>query len=242
MPSMPTSATSGPTGASNSDRTEVTYRQQLERHAEDIRNRDPAKTGRDDVKRTLARWEHPNTRRRAHAALTSFYDWAMEEGMRKDNPARQIRRAKPRQTTVYRLTRRETVALMDACRSVVEHRVIFIGLCAGLRNQELRGLGGGHFARVGWVWVSADIAKGRRERWVPVLPELADVVDEIVTHVRLDEYVIAARVVMNPPRNTQWRENPTRPASSQFVWRLVDRVAKRAGIAAHIHPHLLRHA
>jgi hypothetical protein len=46
-----------------------------------------------------------------------------------------------------------------------------------------------HFARVGWVWVSADIAKGRRERWVPVLPELEDVVDEIVTHVRLDEYV-----------------------------------------------------
>ena len=51
-------------------------------------NRDPRKVGREDVKRTLRRWPHPNTQGTNRAKLVSFYDWAMEEGMRKDNPAR----------------------------------------------------------------------------------------------------------------------------------------------------------
>ncbi len=229
-------------GRINSDRTEVTYRQQLNCHADDIGNRDPRTAGREDIKRTLARWPHPNTRRRAQAALSSFYDWAMEEGIRKDNPARQIRRPKPKETSVYRLTRSEALALMDACVTPVERRVIYIGLCAGLRNREMRGLKGEHFARLGYVWVSPNIAKGARERWVPVIPELEDVIGEIVTTLQPGEYVLAARRVANPPANTKWTEDPPRPASGQFVWRLVARVAKRAGIAAHIHPHLLRHA
>jgi site-specific recombinase XerD len=41
----------------------------------------------------------------------------MEEGMRKDNPARQVRKAKKRETSVYRLTRAEVVAMLDACQT-----------------------------------------------------------------------------------------------------------------------------
>lgn len=229
-------------GRVNSDRTEVAYRSRLVAHAEDVANRDPRTVGREDVKRTLRRWGHPNTQRHAHAVLTSFYDWAMEEGHRKDNPARQIRKAKKRPTTVYRLTRREVLALMDACVTRRERATIYFGALAGLRNQELRGLRGRHLARVGWVHVSEDIAKGRRERWVPVLSELVEVVDEVVAHVALDEFVIPSRRPANPPLNTEWRENPWAPASAQAIWRIVDDVADRAKIHAHVHPHLLRHA
>jgi hypothetical protein len=42
------------------------------------------------------------------------------------------------------------------------------------------------------VWVSSDIAKGRRERWVPVIADLEGVVDEIRNHVAADEYVLPA--------------------------------------------------
>jgi len=45
-----------------------------------------------------------NTQRNAHAILISFYDWTMEEGIGKDNPARQVRKAKKRSTSVYWLT------------------------------------------------------------------------------------------------------------------------------------------
>lgn len=229
-------------GRINSTRTEHSYFSRLCTHAEDVGNRDPRTIGRDDVKRTLGRWEHPNTQRNAHAILISFYDWTMEEGYRKDNPARQVRKAKKRATTVYRLTRDEVVAMMDACETVRERRLVYIGFCAGARNQELRGLRGEHFSRPGWIWFSADIAKGKRERWVPVLPEMEHVVNEIIEHVLTDQYVIPARRPSNPPLNTEWRENQAKPSSPQAIWRTVQDVAVRAKIRAHIHPHLLRHA
>lgn len=49
-------------GRINSPNTEREYRGTLRNHGEDVDNRDPAYTNRDDVKRTLARWPHPNTR------------------------------------------------------------------------------------------------------------------------------------------------------------------------------------
>lgn len=229
-------------GRINSGRTEHSYYSRLRAHSDDVGNRDPRTVGRTDIKRTLGRWPYPNTQRNAHSILISFYDWAMEEGIRKDNPARQVRKARKRETTVYRLTRSEVVAMMDACRTARERRVIYLGFCAGARNQEMRGLRGEHFARPGWVWLSAEIAKGSRERWTPVLPELEDVVEEIIAEVAPLDFVIPARRPSNPPANTQWREYPDKPSSPQAIWRTVSEVAERAGIKAHIHPHLLRHA
>src|ERR671923_291801 len=75
--------------------------------------------------------------------------------------------------TLYLLTREEVARMLAAASTRRERRVIFLGICAGLRNQELRGLQGRHFERPGWIWISGDIAKGGRERWIPVIEELA---------------------------------------------------------------------
>jgi len=228
-------------GRINSDRTEVAYRSRLMAHAEDVGNRDPRTVGRSDIKRTLSRWDHPNTQRNAHAVLRAFYDWAMEEDVRRDNPARQVRKARARPTHVQRLTRTEIVALMDASMGDQrEQRAIHLGLLAGLRSQEMRGLRGRHLARVGFVHVTPEIAKGRRERWVPVLAELEDVVAEIVND-GPEAWVLPGRRPRNPPLNTQWRAVP-QPMSAKALWEMVVRVGKRAGIQTHVHPHLLRHA
>ena len=71
--------------------------------------------------------------------------------------------------------------------------MIYPAVCAGLRRQELRGMQGKHFRRHGWVWVSADIGKGQKERWVPVIRDLELVWAEIAQHVAEDEYVIPAQ-------------------------------------------------
>src|SRR3954451_12774518 len=156
-------------GRITSDRTELRYRSVLELHNSDLSNRDPRYVGREDVKRTLMRWPHPNTLRTNRSILVSFYDWTMEEGIRKDNPARQTRRPRKQPTTIYRLTREEAAAMLLATETRRERWAIYLGICCGLRNAELRGLQGRHFERSGYVWVSADIAKGKRERWVPVI-------------------------------------------------------------------------
>jgi integrase/recombinase XerD len=229
-------------GRLNSDRSEVSYRGTLSRHAEDVGNRDPATTNRDDVKRTLLRWAHPNTQRTCRAVLVSFYRWTMEEGYRKDNPAEQTRRPRKRPVQVYRLTQDETVRMLLACRSRRERWAIYLAMCAGLRNQELRGLQGRHFARADVIWVSADIAKGSRERWLPVLPELRPIVAHIREQLEADDYVLPAQRWRDPGANRSQVDKAKHPSSAQALYYLVKRVASRAGIKGNVHPHTLRHA
>ena len=229
-------------GQINSARTEVSYRSRLDALGADVANRDPRYVGREDLKRTLRRWEHPNTQRHARTVFVSFFDWSMEEGLRKDNPARQTRRPKKRPVSVYRLTRGEVVALMAAAQTTRERRVIFIGVLAGLRNQELRGLQRRHFERDGAIWVASDIAKGGRERFVPVLAELEPIVAAVLRSVGPSDYVIAAQRSVGGLHQVLMREVPSKASSPQSILRLVDVVARRAGIGAHIYPHLLRHA
>jgi integrase len=62
--------------------------------------------------------------------------------------------------------------MLRAASGTLERRANHVALLAGVRNAELRGLQGRHFMRPGFIWVSADIAKGKRERWVPILTEL----------------------------------------------------------------------
>jgi site-specific recombinase XerD len=120
--------------------------------------------------------------------------------------------------------------------------VIFIGVLAGLRNQELRGLQRRHVERVGAIWVSCDVAKGGRERFVPVLAELEPIVEDVLRTVRSSDYVIGAQRSVGGRHQVLMREVPSKPSSPQSILRLVDVVARRAGIGAHIYRHLLRHA
>ena len=94
----------------------------------------------------------------------------------------------------------------------------------------------------GWIWVSGDIAKGRRERWVPIIADLETVIDEIHMHVATDEYVLPAQRWRDPGSCTSRIDLEKRPCSPQALYRLVGRVGERAGIAARVHSHLLRHA
>ena len=65
---------------------------------------------------------------------------------------------------------------------------------------------------------------------------------EIRELVRADDYVLPAQRWRDPGRNAERVELARRRSSSQALRSLVMEVAARAGINAHIHPHLLRHA
>jgi integrase/recombinase XerC len=231
-------------GRMTSEKTERAYRDCLNQHAHDVNNRDPRYTNREDVKRTLRRWTNPNTQRVRRACLVSFYDWTMQElePGRKDNPARQTRSPRKRKSTVYRMTRDETAAFMLAASTQREQRIAYLGVCAGVRLQELQGLQGRHFQRPGYIWVSADIGKGGRERWIPVLVDLFPLVESIRATVAPDEYVIPAERWRDPGVNKTKAALRKRPASRQAFRTVVEELGRRAGIHAHLHPHLMRHA
>jgi integrase len=201
-------------GRINSDSTERSYRGTLYKHADDVGNRDPRKVGRDDVKRTLARWKHPNTRATCRAALVSFYRWMVEEGMRGTNPAEQTRRPRRRPAATYRLSRQEVHKLLAAARGVRERRAIYLGVYAGLRRGELLGLQGRHFQRERSIWVSEDIAKNRKERWMPVPEPLYPVTEEIRATLGIDDYVFPAQrggIPVSAGRRSTSSSTPLRP-------------------------------
>jgi site-specific recombinase XerD len=229
-------------GRLTTDRSATEYRRTLRRLAEDAEDDDPRRITRDDVKRTLRRWTHPNTQRRMRSMLVSFYDWMVEEGMRPDNPARQIRSPRGREPRVRRLTLDELCRFLAAARGRTERRIAYLGACAGLRSNELRLLQGRHFAREGWVLVSGDIAKGGRERWVPVMADLEPVVREIRETLTPEHFVVPATEWVAGDRGLVPLDCPERPCDRKTIWRRVRRIGRRAGIAVPVHPHLLRHA
>jgi site-specific recombinase XerD len=93
-------------GRFNSESTERNYRLVLYAHAEDVDNRDPERTGRDDVKQTLRRWAHPNSQRKNRSILIAFYDWMVEEGRRPTRPVRRRARESDRlRRTAFRVMR-----------------------------------------------------------------------------------------------------------------------------------------
>jgi site-specific recombinase XerD len=223
-------------------RSMAEYRRTVRKHADDARSNDPRDATRDDVKATLRHWSHPNTQRRKRSMLVSFYDWMVEEGLRPDNPARQIRAPRAREPRVRRLTLDETRAFVAAATGRTERRIAYLAACAGLRCTELRLLQGLNFARKGWILISADMAKGGRERWVPVMVDLEPVVGEIRDTTDANHYVLPATRWVKGDRGLVPVENPDRPCDRKTIWRTVRRIGRRAGIGTPVHPHQLRHA
>jgi integrase len=77
---------------------------------------------------------------------------------------------------------------------------------------------------------------------VPATLELVPILEEIRANVAPDEYVLPAQRWRDPGNNSEKRDYRKRPSSAQALYYLVRRVGQRAGIAAPIHPHLLRYA
>ena len=218
------------------------YRRTVRTHAEDAESADPRETDRKHVKATLRRWSHPNTQRRKRSMLVSFYDWMVEEGLRPDNPARQVRAPRGREPRIRRLALDETRAVLAAALGRTERRIAYLAACAGLRCTELRLLQGLHFSREGWILISADMAKGGRERWVPVMVDLEPVVREIRETTEAEHYVLPGTRWVHGACGYVPVERPERPCDRKTIWRTVRRIGRRAGIGTPVHPHQLRHA
>ena len=229
-------------GRLTTERSVAEYRRTVLKHAAAATATNPCLTDREDFKETLRRWDPPNTQRRKRSMLVSFYDWMVEEGLRADNPARQVRAPRGREPRVRRLTLDEIRALLAAAMGRTERRTVYLAACAGLRCTELRLLQGLHFAREGWILLSADMAKGGRERWVPVMVDLQPVVREIRETTELEHYVLPGTRWAHSSCGYVPVERPERPCDRKTIWRTVRRVGPRARIGTPAHPRQLRHA
>jgi integrase/recombinase XerD len=172
------------------------------------------------------------------SALRRFYQHQTRLGRLLVDPSELIRSPKPSLALPKALSERDVELLLHAPDIAnplgMRDRAMLETLYAtGLRVSELVGLG--MFAislNQGLVRV---VGKGGKERLVPLGEEAVRSLDEFFTTGRSD---ILGRRVCDDAFPTARGASMTR----QAFWQLIKRYALRAGIAAEISPHTLRHS
>jgi integrase/recombinase XerD len=171
-----------------------------------------------------------NQRGNIISAVSVFFQWAHKYGHLDRDPTIRLRDEAPKRE--YRLTEwlrpDEDRAMLGACRTDVEYRVVYLLRFAGLRAQEAANLRWSHIEWLnGQLWIvvheSKSVAGIRR---IPVAREL---VPWLTRHNggmlnAADAYVFQTSTGKPPHRNC--------------IGKVVARVAKRAGVACS--PHRLR--
>ena len=197
----------------------------------------------EDLRKFLNRWrdKSASTRSNVISVLHSFFDWALVEDLIEVDRSAKIRRPPKRRPDVYRPSVEELRKIRNAARGR-ERPAIVLMEGAGLRRAEILLL----------RWADFDTVKGRvrvfrkGHHWT-YLPLAPDVVEELRASMRelqpeLDDFVFTVEVerFVSQYERTRTIKNPKVPASEQALWRMVQRVCKRAGVRV-LSPHQLRH-
>jgi integrase/recombinase XerD len=186
----------------------------------------------------LARKARPRTASRLVSSLKRFYQFALREGLRTDDPAVQTESPKLPRSLPKSLSEAEVEALIAAPDAATPHglrdRAMLETLYAsGLRVSELVGLKSLQVnLDMGVVRV---LGKGAKERLTPLGEEAVD---------WIERYQREARPALLGARKSDALFVTARgaPMTRQAFWALVKRHAARAGITRAISPHTLRHA
>lgn len=194
---------------------------------------DPLAAGRDHVaayQRVLEDRYSVATVARRIASLAALYAYLVDEDVVARTPVRGRRPRVPQESSSSGLTEREAARLLDAAERSSKRDEVLVGLLylLGLRVSEALS------ARVedlGWErghrTVVVTRKGGRRDR-LPLPPELAASVDELVG---------------DATDGTIIRTATGQPVVRSHAWRIVRRLARQAGLpqARTLHPHDLRH-
>lgn len=117
-------------------------------------------------------WQ-PETRRSARGALRSFYQWAVDDGRLTSDPSAKLPAVRV-PTGVPKPV--PTEVLRQALAQASDRDTLMIGLAAfaGLRRSEIAGL---PWAAIVWPGLRV-VGKGGRTRTMPLLPQLADLLND----------------------------------------------------------------
>jgi site-specific recombinase XerD len=187
----------------------------------------------------------PSTVARKLAAVSSFYGYAVDEGVATTNPVARVARPKidANHSSTQGLTKKQAVALLDAARSDSARAYALTALLvySGARLAEALNARLGDLQHDGGHRVLLITRKGGKRAKL-VLP--AQVVDALGTY--LGESAAAGTEVASGDTNRTF--DPfifTTATGKQWAaseaFRTIQRLAVRAGVDGHVSPHSLRH-
>lgn len=124
------------------------------------------------------------TLRNYHANLSALWQWAIQQGVCKENPVRQIKAPVAEKKTIIPFSKMEISALLESASQshypLRDRAIILILLDTGIRASELCNLQIKDLNHVtGHIRV---IGKGKKERLVPISQETMGVIDEYLAN------------------------------------------------------------
>ncbi len=177
----------------------------------------------------------PASLQRLVGALRSFFAYQAIEGRLPESPAENLRgprraRRLPRHLTLPEAARLLAAPNTDSFDDVRDRAAVELLYAAGLRVSELLSLRPESAnLQEGWVRV---IGKGAKERLVPVHARARSA---------LKLYLLERERRFRNPAPELFLGRSGRSISRGQFWRRLRALGRRAGIAAPLHPHLLRH-
>jgi integrase/recombinase XerD len=196
-----------------------------------------------DLQRHLAwqvetRQSKPRTTSRLVSSLKRFYQFALREGLRNDDPAADLDSPKLPRSLPKSLSEEEVEAILDApdtetTQGLRDRAMLETLYASGLRVSELVGL------KTQQVSLDMNVirvlGKGSKERLTPLGEEAAT---------WISRYQREGRPQLLGARKSDALFVTARggPMTRQSFWSLVKRYATLAGIGRAISPHTLRHA
>ena len=199
---------------------------------------DPADIQRHLAWRVEGKRAKPRTTSRLVSALKRFFQFAVREGLRADDPAAGLESPKVPRSLPKTLSEEEVESLLAApsletAQGVRDRAMLETIYASGLRVSELVGL---KTIQVGMdTGVVRVLGKGAKERLTPLGEEAMS---------WIERYQREARPQLLAGRKSEALFVTARggPMTRQAFWGLIKRYALVAGIAKAISPHTLRHA
>ena len=196
-----------------------------------------------DLQRHLA-WQverkraKPRTTSRLVSSLKRFFQFALREGLRRDDPAAELESPKLPRSLPKSLSEEQVEALLEAPdvatdQGLRDRAMLETLYASGLRVSELVGLKTMQVSLE--MNVVRVLGKGSKERLTPLGEEAAD---------WIARYQREARPALLRGKKSDALFVTARggPMTRQAFWGLVKRHAAQAGIRGAISPHTLRHA
>ena len=172
------------------------------------------------------------------AAFKRFFQWAVREHMRSDDPTIRLLAAKSQRPLPYSLTEQQVQDLLAApdtntTLGLRDRAMLELLYATGLRVSELVGLK--VFDLSSSDHVLRTMGKGSKERLLPFGEYAAD---------WLAQYLARSRGEILAGRSSDdlFLSNRAAAMSRVAFWMLIRKYAIKAGITQHLSPHTLRHA
>ena len=202
---------------------------------------DLRKVKKDTINEYLLHMNHsgksPATVTRSTASIKSFYNYMVQIGAVKTNPAKAVVAMKVERKYPEILTNREVELFLEQPKCVDEkgfrdHAMLELLYATGIRVSELIGL------NVNDVNLSAGFircqSKGK-ERIVPLYPAAVKALEDYVKDIR-------PRIVANEEEQALFVNMNGERMSRQGFWKIIKYYQEKAGIEKDITPHTLRHS